>query len=273
MTGGTAEAARLNEVLAEVAQQKGLAMGLGSGRILLEQPDAPGFKLRGLAPDVPLLANLGAAQLNRGKGVDDCRRLLELTQADALALHLNPLQEALQPEGQPRFKGLLRRIEELCSALGAPVVVKEVGFGLAADVVEALFAAGVAAVDVAGAGGTSWSEVERQRLEGTRERVAFAFRSWGIPTAEAVVAARQVAGERTVIASGGLRGGMDVAKTIGLGADLAGLAGPFLRAAAEGPEAAAVFADELDGVLRIVMFCVGARDLGAFRSAPRLVGV
>jgi len=266
MTGGTREAARLNAILAEVAQEVGLAMGLGSGRVLLEDPRAPGL-------DVPLLANLGAAQLNRGAGVDACRRLLDLTGADAMVLHLNPLQEALQPEGEPRFRGLLREIERLCSTLEAPVVVKEVGSGLAPDVVAALFAAGVAAVDVAGAGGTSWSEVERHRLSGVHERIALAFRSWGIPTAEAVSAARAVAGDRLVFASGGVRSGMDVATALALGADVVGLAGPFIRAAAAGSDAAHELALELAGVLRVVMFCVGATDLGSFRAAPRLVHV
>ena len=273
MTGGTREAARLNAILAEVAQEAGLAMGLGSGRVLLENPRAPGLDVRGIAPDVPLLANLGAAQLNRGAGVDACRRLLDLTGADAMVLHLNPLQEALQPEGEPRFRGLLREIERLCSTLEAPVIVKEVGSGLASDVVAALFAAGVAAVDVAGAGGTSWSEVEGHRLSGTHKRIASAFRTWGIPTAEAVRAARAVAGDRLVFASGGVRTGMDVAIALGLGADIVGLAGPFLRAAAAGPEAAADLTAELAGVLRVVMFCVGARDLAAFRAAPRLVNL
>lgn len=273
MTGGTREAARLNAILAEVAQEVGLAMGLGSGRVLLENPRAPGLDVRGIAPDVPLLANLGAAQLNRGAGVDACRRLLDLTGADAMVLHLNPLQEALQPEGEPRFRGLLREIERLCSTLEAPVVVKEVGSGLAPDVVAALFAAGVAAVDVAGAGGTSWSEVERHRLSGVHERIALAFRSWGIPTAEAVSAARAVAGDRLVFASGGVRSGMDVAAALALGADVVGLAGPFIRAAAAGSDAAHELAVELTSVLRVVMFCVGARDLASFRAAPRLVHV
>jgi len=273
MTGGTNEAARLNAILAEVAQDQGLAMGLGSGRVLLEDSAAPGLDVRSKAPDVPLLANLGAAQLNQSAGVDACRRILDLTRADAMVLHLNPLQEALQPEGEPRFRGLLRHIERLCASLEAPVVVKEVGSGLAADVVSALFSAGVAAVDVAGAGGTSWSEVEAHRLSGTYKNVAQAFRSWGIPTAEAVRAARAVAGDRLVFASGGVRNGMDVAIAIALGADIVGLAGPFLRAAAAGPEPARDFAVELAGVLRVVMFCAGAKDLASFRAAPRLVAL
>lgn len=273
MTGGTPEAARLNAVLAQVAQEAGLAMGLGSGRVLLEDPRAPGLDVRGIAPDIPLLANLGAAQLNRRAGVDDCRRLLDLTRADAMVLHLNPLQEALQPEGEPRFQGLLHEIERLCSSLEAPVVVKEVGSGLAGDVVARLFEAGVAAVDVAGAGGTSWSEVERRRLSGVEERIAFAFRSWGIPTAEAVRAARAVAGDKLVFASGGVRSGMDAATALALGADVVGLAGPFIRAAASGLDAAHDLALELAGVLRVVMFCVGARDLKSFRAEPRLVRI
>ncbi|MDQ6877671.1 MAG: alpha-hydroxy-acid oxidizing protein [Candidatus Dormibacteraeota bacterium] len=150
---------------------------------------------------------------------------------------------------------------------------KEVGSGLAPDVVAALFAAGVAAVDVAGAGGTSWSEVERHRLTGTHKRIALAFRSWGIPTTQAVIAARAVAADRLVFASGGVRTGMDVAIALGLGADVVGLAGPFLRAAAAGPEAAADLAVELAGVLRVVMFCVGAGDLASSRAVPRLVNV
>ncbi|HYM66427.1 MAG TPA: type 2 isopentenyl-diphosphate Delta-isomerase [Patescibacteria group bacterium] len=271
MTGGTSDAARLNEVLADTAQQEGLAMGLGSGRVLLQDPNAPGLNLRRLAPDVPLLANIGAPQLNQVTGMDDCRRLLDLTGADALVLHLNPLQEALQPEGEPRFRGLLRQIEILCSSLAAPVVVKEVGSGLAADVVGALFEAGVTAVDVAGAGGTSWSEVERRRLTGVHEKIAGEFRSWGIPTAEAVVGARAVAGDRLVFASGGVRSGMDAAIALALGADLVGLAGPFIRAAALGTAATRELAVELAGVLRIVMFNVGARNLASFRAAPRLV--
>lgn len=271
MTGGTGEAERINAVLAEVAQEHGLAMGLGSGRVLLENPHAPGFDVRRRAPDIPLLANLGASQLIARDGLDACRRVLDATAADAMVLHLNPLQEALQPEGQPRFRGVLQQIERLCAALGAPVVVKEVGFGLASDVVRSLFDAGVSAVDVAGAGGTSWSEVERRRLTGTAERIAGAFARWGIPTAEALLAARAVAGNRLVFASGGLRDGMDVAIAIALGADVAGLAGPFLRAADAGLDAASDLAAELAGVLRVVMFCVGSRDLGAFRAGTRLV--
>lgn len=273
MTGGTPEAGRINAVLAETAAELGLPMGLGSGRALLEQRDAErSFQVRSRAPDVLLFANLGAVQLRKGVGVDDCRRLVERLDADALVLHLNPLQEALQPDGDTTFEGLLPRIAELGERLERPLIVKEVGWGLAADVVEALFAAGVSAVDVAGAGGTSWSEVERHRLaDHSRRRVAAAFASWGIPTADALREARRVAPTGTVFASGGVHDGIDVAKAVALGADLAGIAGPFLRAAAEGDTRAVELGVELIETLRLVMFCVGARSLDELRDTPRLV--
>jgi isopentenyl-diphosphate Delta-isomerase len=272
MTGGTPEAGRMNAALAEAAAELGLGIGLGSGRVLLEHPEVlPTFHVRPYAPNLPVLANLGAVQLNKGVTIDDCRRLLEMLEADALVLHLNPLQEALQPEGDTCFRDLLSRISKLCRQLERPVVVKEVGWGLAADVVRALLDAGVAGVDVAGAGGTSWSEVERHRLEAPwRQRVAAAFAGWGIPTAEAVCQARRAAGNALVIASGGIRDGVDVAKALALGASLTALAGPFLRAAAKGAEATVELGRELVTTLRVTMFCVGARTLDDLRQSPRL---
>jgi isopentenyl-diphosphate delta-isomerase len=273
MTGGTEEARRINQRLATVAQAAGLAMGLGSGRVLLERPEVRRtFDVRPLAPDVLLLANLGAVQLNRGVTVDACRRLVAALRADALALHLNPLQEALQPEGEGCFGGLLGHIERLCERLEVPVVVKEVGWGIAPDTVRRLLDAGVAAIDVAGAGGTSWSEVERHRIaDPVRARVAAAFAGWGIPTAEALRLARQTAAGAPVFASGGVRDGIDIAKAVALGADLVGVAGPFLRAAAEGERAAADLASELIEVLRVTMFCVGAPTIADLRGTPRLL--
>ncbi|HXM53815.1 MAG TPA: type 2 isopentenyl-diphosphate Delta-isomerase [Candidatus Dormibacteraeota bacterium] len=273
MTGGTPEARQLNRTLAEVAQARGLAMGLGSGRVLLEHPEVLGtFDVRPFAPDVLLLANLGAVQLNRGVTADDCRRLVARLGADALALHLNPLQEALQPEGEAGFGGLLGRIADLCARLEVPVVVKEVGWGIAPDTVRRLLDAGVAAIDVAGAGGTSWSEVERHRIEDpVRSRVAAAFAGWGISTADALRLARLAAPGAPLFASGGIRTGLDVAKAVALGADLVGLAGPFLRAAAEGARAADDLAAELIEVLRVAMFCVGAATVPDLQGTPRLV--
>lgn len=273
MTGGVPEAERINTTLARVAQQFGLALGLGSGRVLLERPEVlPSFAVRRYAPDVPIFANLGAVQLNRGVGAAACRRLVDLIDANALVLHLNALQESLQPEGDTCFSGLLAKIEALCAELDVPVIVKEVGWGISADLVLALLDCGVAAVDVAGAGGTSWSEVERHRLNGhIKSRVAAAFADWGIPTADAIREARQVAPDAVLFASGGVRGGIDVAKAIALGANMVGLAGPFLRAANEGIETAAGLATELIEILRVVMFCVGARTIDHLRQTPRLV--
>jgi isopentenyl-diphosphate delta-isomerase len=273
MTGGTARAHQINRTLAAAAQRHRVAMGLGSCRVLLEHPEVlPTFAVRDLCPDVPLLANLGAVQLNLGVGTANCRRIVDLLQADALVLHLNPLQEALQPEGDTRFAGLLGRIETLCASLEIPVIVKEVGWGIAPDLVTALFDAGVSAVDVSGAGGTSWSEVERHRIaDPIRARVAAAFADWGLPTAEAIRLARQAAPQGTLIASGGIRSGVDVAMAIALGADLAGSAGSMLRAAAVGADALDAAVTEITDTLRITMFCTGAPDLGRLFRDTRLV--
>ncbi|MDE2572199.1 MAG: type 2 isopentenyl-diphosphate Delta-isomerase [bacterium] len=275
MTGGTEAARLLNRSLARVAQECQLAMGLGSGRALLERPELiDTFEVRSVAPGVLLFANLGAVQLKRGYGVEACRRLVSTLGADALMLHLNPLQEALQPDGDTCFQGLLEAIGNLCAHLEVPVVVKEVGWGMAPDTVLALFAAGVAAVDVAGAGGTSWSEVERYRIaEPWRRRVAAAFAGWGIPTAESLREARRVAPRGRLFASGGIHDGVEVAKAVALGADLVGVAGPFLRAAAEGEDAARDLARQLVEALRIAMFCTGARTLAELRSTARLTRV
>jgi isopentenyl-diphosphate delta-isomerase len=271
MTGGVEEAGVINRRLAEVAETIGLALGLGSARVLLESPEVlPTFAVRHIAPSVPMLANLGATHLAKGTGVDDSRRLIDMLDADALVLHLNALQEALQPEGTPRFAGLLARIEELCRRLGRPVIVKEVGWGIPPDDVVRLHEAGVHAIDLAGSGGTSWSEVERHRLPEAQARVAAAFRGWGIPTAEALRRARTVAPEAKLIASGGVRDGMDVTIAMALGADLVGIAGPFLRAAARGVEQAATLAADISEVLRVAMFCIGARSVLELKDSPRL---
>ena len=272
MTGGTDEARRINRNLARVAQAHGLAMGLGSGRVLLEHPElAESFDVRPFAPDVLLFANLGAVQLNRGYSVEHCKRLVSRLGADALVLHLNALQEALQSNGDTCFEGLLAKIEELCSRLDVPVVVKEVGWGIAPDIVRKLVEAGVQAVDIAGAGGTSWSEVERHRMQDeSRARIAAAFRDWGTSTAECLREARKAEPNGTIFASGGIRNGIDVAKALALGADLVGMAGPFLRAAAESMESADILAAETLEVLRISMFGIGARSTAELRRTPWL---
>jgi isopentenyl-diphosphate delta-isomerase len=272
MTGGIERGREINLRLARAAQALGCAMGVGSQRAAIEDPALANlFRVREVAPDVLLLANLGAVQLNYGYGVEQCRRAVEMIEADALILHLNPLQETLQPEGNVNFAGLLSRIEEVCRALGAPVIVKEVGWGISTRVARQLADAGVAAIDVAGAGGTSWSEVERHRAPtARRRRVSGAFAGWGISTAESLRLARQGAPSLPLIASGGLRDGIDAAKAIALGAELVGYASPLFAAAAESQEAAH---EELGGIvdeLRISMFCCGARDLTALRQAEMI---
>jgi isopentenyl-diphosphate Delta-isomerase len=272
MTGGTAEAQRINRHLAEGAQATGIAMGLGSLRAALEEPQWLGtFRVRHLAPDILLLANLGAAQLNEGFGLEQCRRAVDLVDADALILHLNPLQEALQVGGNTQWQDLLLKIEAVCRGLEVPVVAKEVGWGISATVARRLVSAGVAAIDVAGAGGTSWSQVEMHRASSARQRqVCAEFADWGIPTAHALVTVRSALPDTPLIASGGLRSGMDLAKVLALGADAGGLAGPFLKAADMSAQAVAELVGEMADVLRAVMFCLGIADLKTLKGTPAL---
>jgi isopentenyl-diphosphate delta-isomerase len=270
MTGGAHDVAQINLVLAEAAQALGLAMGVGSQRSAIgDDRLAYTYQVRRVAPDIPLLANLGAVQLNYGYGVDECRRAVEMIEADALILHFNTLQEAVQPEGNTNFKGLLAKIEQVCAHVGVPVIAKEVGNGIGARAARRLADAGVAGIDVAGAGGTSWSEVERFRHNTTQgARVAGAFAGWGIPTTEAIRAVRAALPNILLIGSGGVRSGVDIAKAIALGADLGATAKPALSSAADqsSGEAAIAGLQAYIDELRIAMFCSGCADLKALRE-------
>lgn len=271
MTGGAERARRINRTLAEAAQAVGMAMGLGSQRAAIEDPAlADTYRVRDVAPDVLLFANLGAVQLNYGYGVDQCRRAVEMIDANALILHFNVLQEVVQPEGDGNFAGLIDKVAAVCRALAVPVIAKEVGWGFSPADVALLAQAGVAAIDVAGAGGTSWSQVEMYRAPTARlARVAGAFIDWGIPTAEAIQHVRAHAPHLPVIASGGLKSGIDVAKCIALGATLGGLAGEFLRAAdRDGVQGVIDLAGAVTDELRIAMLCSGAADLAALQATP-----
>lgn len=273
MTGGTAAAAEINERLARAAQEFGVALALGSVRAAVENESlASTFQVRRWAPDVLLMCNLGAVQLNYGYGRDECMRAVDMTEADALVLHLNPLQEAFQRDGNTRFAGLLRKIETLARELPVPVVVKEVGWGISGDVARRLVDCGVAAIDVAGAGGTSWSEIESQRMEpdDPRRKAAEDFREWGIPTTEAIRQVRAACPSIPLIGSGGVRSGVDLAKAIALGADIAGIALPFLKAAAVSEDALRGEVARVLYGLRLAMFCIGARNIQALRSTDRL---
>jgi isopentenyl-diphosphate delta-isomerase len=258
--------------LATVAQRYGLAMGVGSQRIALEQPElAPTFAVRSLAPDILLLANLGAVQLNYGCGLEDCLKLVELLEADALILHLNPLQEWVQSGGDSNFKGLLAKIQQICAQLPVPVIAKEVGNGISAVMAKQLIEAGVAAIDVAGAGGTSWAKVESQRAKDNRQRhLGEVFADWGLPTAECITAIRSVNSTIPLIASGGLKNGLDLAKSIALGADLGGLARPFLVAAIESEAAVDELVKFLIAELEIVLFCTGNPNLSTLKTSGAL---
>jgi isopentenyl-diphosphate delta-isomerase len=272
MTGGTEEAETINKNLAMAAQIHGLGMGVGSQRAAFEEPGlSHTYQVRDVAPDILLLANLGAVQLNYGYSVEHCQRAVDMIEADGLILHLNPLQEALQPEGNTDFSGLLAKIEKVCRELSVPVVVKEVGWGISEEVARRLADSGVAAIDVAGAGGTSWSEVEMHRIvsESSR-RIAAAFADWGIPTAESIQIVRLAVPGVTLIASGGIRTGVEIAKSIALGADAAALATPFLKPATVSPEAVGERIRAILEELRTTMFCVGARNLQELKSVPLL---
>ncbi|MDY6784131.1 MAG: type 2 isopentenyl-diphosphate Delta-isomerase, partial [Cyanobacteriota bacterium] len=272
MTGGTPQAKAINSSLARVAQTYKLAMGVGSQRAAIERPElAETFAVRSLAPDIPLFANLGAVQLNYGYGLDECRQAVDLLEADALILHLNPLQECIQPRGDRNFRGIIDKIAILCSKLPVPVIVKEVGNGISAKVAQQLIEAGVSAIDVAGAGGTSWAKVESQRAEKEMQRrLGQTFANWGLPAAECLVSIRQTNSEIPLIASGGLRNGLDAAKAIALGADLAGFAFPFLQAASESPQALENLVELLIAELTTVLFCTGNANLEEFKHANSL---
>ncbi len=268
MTGGTDQAGLLNRRLAEAAQQVRVAMGVGSQRTALEHPEeAASFQVRRYAPDILLFANLGAVQLNHGYTVDHCRRAVEMIEADALYLHLNPLQEAVQEGGDTDFSGLAARIEEVCRGLDVPVIAKEVGWGVSERTARLLKNCGVAAIDVAGAGGTSWSQVEMHRTkdEFTRQ-LAATFVGWGIPTADSIRMVRRAMPEMMLFASGGIRDGLDIAKCIALGATLGGMAGPFLRAAAESDEHAAETLRLVKMQIQVTMFAGGLHDVHALRG-------
>ncbi|WP_392478776.1 type 2 isopentenyl-diphosphate Delta-isomerase [Nostoc sp. C110] len=272
MTGGTEQAAILNQRLAQVAQHYKIAMGVGSQRVAVEKPQvADTFAVRKYAPDVLLFANLGAVQLNYKYGLDECLRVVDILEADALILHINPLQECIQPKGDTNFRGLLDKISTLCSKLPVPVIAKEVGNGISAAIANKLIAAGVAAIDVAGAGGTSWAKVESERAENPlQRRLGKTFADWGLPTAECITTIRAIAPDVPLIASGGLRHGLDVAAAIALGADIAGLAMPFLQAAAISETAVAELAEVLIAEITTVLFCTGNATLYQLKHSGSL---
>lgn len=271
MTGGAEPARAINLHLAEAAETMGIAMGVGSQRAAIEAGHlADTYQVRRVAPTLLLFANLGAVQLNYGYGVDEARRAVEMIEADALFLHFNPLQEAVQAEGDREWRGLLPKIEQLAASLSMPIVAKETGNGIGPRAARRLLDVGIAGIDIAGAGGTSWSEVEAHRQsDPVRKRIAHTFAAWGTPTALALQEVRATVGNTVpVFASGGIRDGIDVAKAIALGATLVGSAAPLLGPATGDTTAVRTRFGSYLEELRIAMFCVGAGSLAQLRRTP-----
>jgi isopentenyl-diphosphate delta-isomerase len=270
MTGGTKKGIEINRRLACAAENFGIAMGVGSQRVDIEA----GFfseesNIRNFAPNIPVFANIGAIQLNYGMTISNCRKAIDLIRADALIFHLNPLQEVLQPEGQTNFAGLLKKIKNICKELQIPVIVKEVGWGISSTLAGKLIDAGVSCIDVAGAGGTSWALVEKFRNQDPiRVKMSDNFKDWGIPTAFCLEEIHTKYPHFPLISSGGLRNGIDAAKSIALGAVMAGFAGPLLRAAVVSQEKLNLLLARIIDELKVVMFVTGAKDIPKLSKIP-----
>ena len=277
MTGGHPEAARINALLARVAEELNIAMGVGSQRAALEDPSLVyTYRVaRDNAPNAFLIANIGAAEIIE-RPVEVAERVVEMIEADALAIHLNPLQEALQYEGKARFRGVLRAITRICENLDVPVIAKEVGFGIAREQAKLLKDAGVKGIDVGGAGGTNWARLEtiRVRLLGDLERanIGKVFWKWGIPTAISTIEVAMEASDLTIIATGGVRTGLDAAKLLSLGADAVGIAYPLLKHAYEGNHDEVVrYLRRIMTEIRIVMFVTGSKKIEDLRRKNLII--
>lgn len=276
MTGGTKGAMRINAAIAEAVEELRLGMGVGSQRAAIEDPrlERTFAITREKAPSAFLIANIGGPQLVKGYGVEEARKAVDVIGADALAIHLNPLQEAIQPEGETNYVGVLSRIGEIARALEVPVIVKETGAGIAAEEAMRLEAAGVAGIDVAGVGGTSWAAVEYHRAKRVqdefRQRLGETFWDWGIPTAASLIEVVQSV-HLTVLASGGVRSGIDFAKALALGGSLASMSFPILGPATKGSKEVKRVLQLVTEELRNVMFLVGAMAIPELREVPVVV--
>ncbi|MFG1173971.1 type 2 isopentenyl-diphosphate Delta-isomerase [Erwiniaceae bacterium CAU 1747] len=276
MTGGTQRAKTINRHLAEAAQALGLAMGVGSQRVALESEQDWGLtrELRQLAADIPLLANLGAAQIAGKNGTDYAQRAVDMIEADALIVHLNPLQEALQHGGDRDWRGVLAAIAHAVEALPVPVIVKEVGAGLSVQVARQLVDVGVSMLDIAGVGGTSWAAVEGERAASPQARaVAMAFSDWGIPTAQALTQLHQALPQIPLIASGGIADGIDAAKALCMGADVVGQAAGVLDCATRSSEVVIDHFQVIIEQLRVACFCTGSSNLRDLQQAKLVPAV
>ncbi len=276
MTGGMPKATKINAVIARIVEKLGLGMGVGSQRAALENPKVEKtFNItRKEAPNAFILANIGAPQLARGYSLKEAARVVKMLDADALLIHLNPLQEAIQPEGETNYADVVQAIEKIANGLNVPVIVKETGCGIAWTEAKQLEAIGVAAIDIAGAGGTSWAAVEyyraKSRLDKFHQRLGETFWDWGIPTAVSLIETTQHVA-LPIIASGGLRSGLDVAKALAVGASLVGTAYPVLHSAVKGAKAVEDTLQIMVEELRTAMFLVGADSIPKLRKAPLII--
>lgn len=280
MIGGTSFSSKINKNLAQVAQSLNISMGIGSQRIGRENPNLSYlFKVRDVSPDILLFANLGAVQLNYGYGLKECQQAIEMIEADALFLHLNPLQEALQKGGNVNFKGLVSKIEKLVRELNVPVIIKEVGCGISYDVAKKLQEIGVAGIDISGSGGTCWALIEQLRVCPKKLRDGeYLFTKWGIPTAISLRMVQEVINTKnrkntklTIIASGGIKTGIDIAKAIAMGADIVGIGLPLLHSATKSPADITIIIKQWIEELKTVMFCIGAKNIKELQATPHLV--
>ncbi len=276
ITGGTGKAFKINATIAQAVEELGIGMGVGSQRAALENPrlERTYSIARKKAPNAFLVANIGGPQIIGEYDLETAKKAVEMIEADALAIHLNALQEAVQPEGETNYAGLLERLKEVTSGLDVPVIIKETGAGISAEDTKKLRSAGAACIDVAGAGGTSWAAVEyhraRQRGDLPGQEVGRDLWDWGIPTVVSLVEVLQSA-DLPVIASGGVRSGSDVAKALALGADLAGFALPILSPALRSSEEVKSKLQLIMRQLRTVMFLVGAGSIEMLKASPLIV--
>ena len=273
MTGGAELAETINRNLALAAEERGWIFALGSTRALIESKEyRSSFQVREYAPNTPIIANLGAVQLNYGFGVEECKEIIKITDADIFVLHLNSIQEVVQDEGDTNFKQLLPKIARLCEELDIPVGVKEVGWGIGGTVAEKLLDAGVAYIDVAGAGGTSWSQIERLRSQDEiKKKAAEPFTEWGIPTADCILSIREKFPDVPLIASGGIQNGLEAAKAVALGADLVGIARGILKAATQSVEEVLKEMEIRELELKMAMFGIGVATIEELQNTNRIV--
>lgn len=260
MTGGILEGGKLNKNLAKACEKYGIAFGVGSQRVAIENPSlAKFYNVRKFAPNIPVLANIGLVQLNYGFGVKEFQKCVDIVGADALVVHINPIQEVIQPEGNRNWEGLLNKLGKVIDKIKIPVIVKEVGFGMSKDVIERMVKVGIQYIDIAGWGGTNWSMIEGLRGKADRE-LGELFSNWGISTAESLENTKGFKG-LNVIGSGGIRNGIEIAKCISLGASIVGIAAPFAKAGLKSEEDVEGLIEKYAKELKVTMFGVGVKDI------------